>query len=153
MAVANVDLKTIGFFSLVGQAYVFEFMCAPMMDRYTPPFLGRRRGWLLVSQVLLIGLIASMALLELGKHLWWLAAIAVLVAFCSASQNIVFDAYKADLLPADQRGSGAAISVLGYRLAMLVSGGLALWMADRYLGWHATYVLMALLLLQGLACA
>lgn len=134
MTVANVDLKTIGFFSLVGQAYVFKFMWAPMMDRYTPPFLGRRRGWLLVSQVLLIGLIASMALLEPGKHLWWLAAIAVLVAFCSASQDIVFDAYKTDLLPADQRGSGAAISVLGYRLAMLVSGGLALWLADSYLG-------------------
>lgn len=115
------------------------------MDRYTPPFLGRR-GWLLVCQVLLIGLIASMALLDPGKHLWWLAAIAVLVAFFSASQDIVFDAYKTDLLPADQRGSGAAISVLGYRLAMLVSGGLALWLADRYLGWHATYVLMALLL-------
>lgn len=150
MTVANVDLKTIGFFSLVGQAYVFKFMWAPMMDRYTPPFLGRRRGWLLISQVLLMGLIASMALLEPGQHLWWLAAIAVLVAFCSASQDIVFDAYKTDLLPADQRGSGAAISVLGYRLAMLVSGGLALWLADRYLGWHATYVLMALLLLPGI---
>ena len=150
MTVANVDLKTIGFFSLVGQAYVFKFMWAPMMDRYTPPFLGRRRGWLLVSQVLLVGLIASMALLDPGKHLWWLAAIAVLVAFCSASQDIVFDAYKTDLLPADQRGSGAAISVLGYRLAMLVSGGLALWLADRYLGWHVTYVLMALLLLPGI---
>lgn len=150
MTVANVDLKTIGFFSLVGQAYVFKFMWAPMMDRYTPPLLGRRRGWLLISQVLLMGLIASMALLEPGQHLWWLAAIAVLVAFCSASQDIVFDAYKTDLLPADQRGSGAAISVLGYRLAMLVSGGLALWLADRYLGWHATYVLMALLLLPGI---
>ena len=68
MTVANVDLKTIGFFSLVGQAYVFKFMWAPMMDRYTPPFLGRRRGWLLVSQVLLVGLIAAMALLEPGKH-------------------------------------------------------------------------------------
>lgn len=150
MTVADVDLKTIGFFSLVGQAYVFKFMWAPLMDRYIPPFLGRRRGWLIVSQLLLVFLIAAMGMLDPATHLWWLAALAVLVAFCSASQDIVFDAYKTDLLPPEQRGTGAAISVLGYRLAMLVSGGLALWIADRYLGWHATYTLMAGLMLLGI---
>lgn len=149
MTVAGVDLKTIGFFSLVGQAYVFKFMWAPLMDRYTPSFLGRRRGWLIVSQLLLVVLIAAMGMLDPTAHLWWLAAFAVLVAFCSASQDIVFDAYKTDLLPPEQRGTGAAVSVLGYRLAMLVSGGLALWIADRYLGWHATYTLMAGLMLLG----
>lgn len=149
MTVENVSLKTIGIFSLVGQAYVFKFLWSPLMDRYTPSFLGRRRGWLIISQLLLIIAIIAMGFMEPAKHLWWLAAIAVLVAFCSASQDIVFDAYKTDLLTAEERGTGAAVSVLGYRLAMLVSGGLALWIADRYLGWQSTYWLMAGLMLIG----
>lgn len=150
MTVENVDLKTIGFFSLVGQAYVFKFLWSPMMDRYTPPFLGRRRGWLLVTQLALIAGIVAMGFMQPARDLTLLAALAVLVAFCSASQDIVFDAWKTDILPAEERGSGAAITVLGYRLAMLISGGLALWLADRYLGWQATYWLMALLMLPGL---
>ncbi|WP_323639262.1 muropeptide MFS transporter AmpG [Pectobacterium polonicum] len=149
MTVENVDLKTIGFFSLVGQAYVFKFLWSPLMDRYTPPFLGRRRGWLIFSQLLLIVTIIGMGFMNPARDLWWLAALAVLVAFCSASQDIVFDAYKTDLLPPEERGTGAATSVLGYRIAMLVSGGLALWMADRYLGWQSTYWLMAGLMLIG----
>jgi PAT family beta-lactamase induction signal transducer AmpG len=76
-----------------------------------------------------------------------MAALAVVIAFCSASQDIVFDAWKTDVLPAEERGAGAAISVLGYRLGMLVSGGLALWLADRYLGWQGMYWLMAALLI------
>ncbi|MEA5102613.1 muropeptide MFS transporter AmpG [Pantoea sp. S18] len=150
MTVENVDLKTIGFFSLVGQAYVFKFLWSPMMDRYTPPFLGRRRGWLLVTQLALIGGIIAMGFMQPSRDLTLLAALAVLVAFCSASQDIVFDAWKTDVLPPEERGSGAAITVLGYRLAMLISGGLALWLADRYLGWQATYWLMALLMVPGL---
>ncbi|WP_271460109.1 muropeptide MFS transporter AmpG [Pantoea leporis] len=150
MTVENVDLKTIGFFSLVGQAYVFKFLWSPMMDRYTPPFLGRRRGWLLVTQLALIGGIIAMGFMQPSRDLTLLAALAVLVAFCSASQDIVFDAWKTDVLPPEERGSGAAITVLGYRLAMLISGGLALWIADRYLGWQATYWLMALLMVPGL---
>ena len=149
MAVENVDIKTIGFFSLVGQAYVFKFLWSPLMDRYTPPFLGRRRGWLLVTQILLIVGIALMGFMDPSRNLTLLAALAVLVAFCSASQDIVFDAWKTDVLPAEERGSGAAISVLGYRLAMLVSGGLALWLADRYLGWQAIWWLMAAMMVPG----
>ncbi|MCR3693716.1 MULTISPECIES: muropeptide MFS transporter AmpG [Citrobacter] len=147
MTVENIDLKTIGFFSLVGQAYVFKFLWSPLMDRYTPPFLGRRRGWLLATQVLLLISIAAMGFLEPGTQLRWMAALAVVIAFCSASQDIVFDAWKTDVLPAEDRGTGAAISVLGYRLGMLVSGGLALWMADRWLGWQGMYWLMAALLI------
>ncbi|MDA8500931.1 muropeptide MFS transporter AmpG [Citrobacter sp. Awk 2] len=147
MTVENIDLKTIGFFSLVGQAYVFKFLWSPVMDRYTPPFLGRRRGWLLTTQVLLLISIAAMGFLEPGTQLRWMAALAVVIAFCSASQDIVFDAWKTDVLPAEERGTGAAISVLGYRLGMLVSGGLALWMADRWLGWQGMYWLMAALLI------
>ncbi|MTD27112.1 muropeptide MFS transporter AmpG [Erwinia sorbitola] len=149
MAVENIDIKTIGFFSLVGQAYVFKFLWSPLMDRYTPPFLGRRRGWLLLTQLLLIVGIALMGFMQPSRDLTLLAALAVLVAFCSASQDIVFDAWKTDVLSAAERGGGAAISVLGYRLAMLVSGGLALWLADRYLGWQAIWWLMAAMMLPG----
>ncbi|KQN63129.1 muropeptide MFS transporter AmpG [Erwinia sp. E602] len=149
MAVENIDIKTIGFFSLVGQAYVFKFLWSPLMDRYTPPFLGRRRGWLLITQLLLIVGIALMGFMQPSRDLTLLAALAVLVAFCSASQDIVFDAWKTDVLPAEERGSGAAISVLGYRLAMLVSGGLALWLADRFLGWQAIWWLMAAMMVPG----
>ena len=147
MTVENIDLKTIGFFSLVGQAYVFKFLWSPVMDRYTPPFLGRRRGWLLATQFLLLIAIAAMGFLEPSTQLRWMAALAVVIAFCSASQDIVFDAWKTDVLAAEERGTGAAISVLGYRLGMLVSGGLALWLADRWLGWQGMYWLMAALLI------
>ncbi|MGL9722714.1 muropeptide MFS transporter AmpG [Sodalis sp. (in: enterobacteria)] len=150
MTVAGLDLKTIGFFSLVGQAYVFKFLWSPVMDRYSPPLMGRRRGWLVICQALLIVGLLAMGTLDPARNLAWLAALAVWVAFCSASQDIVFDSYKTDLLPAEERGTGAAVSVLGYRLAMLVSGGLALWLADRWLGWQATYWLMAALMLVGL---
>jgi len=149
MTVENVDLKTIGFFSLVGQAYVFKFLWSPMMDRYTPPLLGRRRGWLLLTQLALIAGIIAMSFMQPARDLTLLAALAVLVAFLSASQDIVFDAWKTDVLPPEERGSGAAITVLGYRLAMLISGGLALWLADRFLGWQATYWLMGLLMVPG----
>lgn len=81
MTVENIDLKTIGFFSLVGQAYVFKFLWSPLMDRYTPPFLGRRRGWLLATQVLLLISIAAMGFLEPGTQLRWMAALAVVIAF------------------------------------------------------------------------
>ncbi|MDU5729899.1 MAG: MFS transporter [Citrobacter freundii] len=124
MTVENIDLKTIGFFSLVGQAYVFKFLWSPLMDRYTPPFLGRRRGWLLATQVLLLISIAAMGFLEPGTQLRWMAALAVVIAFCSASQDIVFDAWKTDVLPAEERGTGAA-----------------------WLGWQGMYWLMAALLI------
>lgn len=149
LTVENVDIKTIGFFSLVGQAYVLKFLWSPMMDRYTPPFLGRRRGWLLTTQVLLIISIAAMGFVNPSEHLWYIAALAVTVAFCSASQDIVFDAYKTDLLSAEERGIGAATSVMGYRISMLVSGGLALWLADKFLTWKQLYILMAGLMLIG----
>ncbi|EKT54342.1 muropeptide MFS transporter AmpG [Providencia burhodogranariea] len=149
LTVENIDIKTIGFFSLVGQAYVLKFLWSPMMDRYTPPFLGRRRGWLITTQLLLIISIAAMGFMNPSEHLWWLAALAVSVAFFSASQDIVFDAYKTDLLSAEERGFGAAVSVMGYRISMLVSGGLALWMADKFLTWKQLYLLMAGLMLIG----
>lgn len=140
--VEMVSLQAIGFLTLVGSAYTLKFLWAPLVDRYVPPFLGRRRGWMLLTQLLLAVAIASMALFSPSKALLPLALLAVAVAFLSSTQDIAFDAYRTDVLRAEERGAGAAVSVLGYRLAMLVSGGLALIIADAWLGWSSMYVLM-----------
>ena len=149
LAVENVDIKTIGLFTLVGQPYTYKFLWAPLMDRYTPPFLGRRRGWLVVSQIALLVTIAVMGTLSPRESPWLLGGLALAVAFLSASQDIVFDAYRTDVLREAERGAGAATSVLGYRIAMLVSGGLALILVDHWLSWSAMYALMAALMLIG----
>ena len=150
--VEQVSLQQIGFLTLVGTAYTLKFLWAPLVDRYAPPWLGRRRGWMVLMQVLLAFGILAMGWLSPGQNLLPLALIAVFVAFCSATQDIAFDAYRSDVLHKDERGAGAALSVLGYRLAMLVSGGLALILADQWLGWGATYMLMGgLMLLAALA--
>jgi PAT family beta-lactamase induction signal transducer AmpG len=130
----------------VGTAYTLKFLWAPLMDRYVPPVMGRRRGWIVLTQALLALSIASMGLLSPSKALWTLALLAVIVGVLSASQDIAFDAYRTDVLRQAERGAGAAVSVLGYRMAMLVSGGLALILADNWLGWGNTYVLMGLLM-------
>ena len=145
LTVSGVDLTTIGMFALVGQPYTYKFLWAPLMDRFTIPFLGRRRGWLVVTQGALLAVIAWMGTLAPGQSPWLLASLALAAAFLSASQDIVFDAYRTDVLDAEERGAGAAVSVLGYRIAMLVSGGLALILADSWLGWTGTYWLMAAL--------
>ncbi len=144
--VEMVSLQAIGFLTLVGSAYTLKFLWAPLVDRYVPPFLGRRRGWMLLTQVGLALSIMAMGLFSPGRSLMLLALLAVLVAFLSATQDVAFDAYRTDVLHADERGAGAALSVLGYRLAMLVSGGLALVIADQWLGWGNTYVLMGALM-------
>ena len=148
--VENVPLQQIGFLTLVGTAYTLKFLWAPLVDRYAPPLLGRRRGWMLLTQVLLALGIMAMGLLSPSSALLPLALLAVTVAFLSATQDIAFDAYCTDVLRKDERGAGAAIRVMGYRLAMIVSGGLALILADQWLGWGYTYMLMGALML---ACA
>ena len=148
--VEGLDIRTISFLTLAGSAYTLKFLWAPFMDRFVPPFLGRRRGWMLVSQLLLMAGIAAMGSMSPRDSIVALAAMAVVVAFFSASQDIAFDAYRTDLLTARERGAGAAVSVLGYRLAMLVSGGLALVLADSFIGWRATYWLMAGLMAIGM---
>ena len=150
--VAGVPLQQIGFLTLVGTAYTLKFLWAPLVDRYVPPLLGRRRGWMLVTQVLLALAIMVMGTLSPSSALQTLALLAVLVAFLSATQDIAFDAYCTDVLRKEERGAGAAIKVMGYRLAMIVSGGLALIMADQWIGWGNTYVVMGgLMLLCALA--
>jgi PAT family beta-lactamase induction signal transducer AmpG len=153
LAVEGVDIVTIGWFALVGQPYTYKFLWAPLMDRYGLPFLGRRRGWLVVTQIALLALIAWMGTLSPKDSPWLTGVCALAVAFVSASQDIVVDAYRTDVLSAEQRGAGAAVSVLGYRLAMLASGAGALVLADQWLGWHGTYWLMAALMLVGVLAA
>lgn len=149
MTVSGVDLATIGIFTLVGIPYTWKFLWAPFMDRFVPPFLGRRRGWIAAMQALLGVGIALMGSLNPATMPWALAALALMVAFISASQDVVFDAYRADVLRPAERGIGAAVSVLGYRLAMLVSGALALILSDR-IGWQNTYWLMAALMVAAI---
>jgi MFS transporter, PAT family, beta-lactamase induction signal transducer AmpG len=155
MTVEGIDLSTIGIFTLVGIPYTWKFLWAPAMDRFVPPFLGRRRGWLAITQVALMAGIAGMALLSPRTDLALLAFLAVFVAFASASQDIVFDAYRTDIAAREQRGIAGALTVVGYRTAMLVSGALALvlvagsaWMAG--IGWRNTYLVMAGLMAIGL---
>ncbi len=138
----GVSLQSIGFLTLIGTAYTLKFLWAPVVDRYAFPLLGRRRGWILVTQLALAATIAAMGLYSPGSHLMPLAMLAVLVAFLSATQDIAFDAYSTDVLRSEERAAGAAIKVLGYRLAMIVSGGLALVLADQWLGGHNPYFLM-----------
>jgi len=154
MTVEGVDLSTIGIFTLVGLPYTWKFLWAPAMDRFVPPFLGRRRGWLLLSQVALAAGIAGMGFLSPLTDLVAIAWLALFVAFASASQDIVVDAYRTDVVSREQRGIAGALGVVGYRLAMLASGALALvlvagsgWIPA--LGWRNTYLLMAALMAVG----
>jgi PAT family beta-lactamase induction signal transducer AmpG len=150
MTTAHVDLATIGFFSLVTLPYSLKFVWAPVMDRYIPPFLGRRRGWVLITQILLLLSIAAMALHDPARGLQMLAINAIAIAFFSASQDISLDAYRTDVLQDREMGAGAAVFVLGYRIAMISTGALAFFLADR-IQWPAVYVLLSLLLLVGIA--
>ena len=126
----GIDLATIGFLSLVGLPYTFKFLWAPLMDRFELPWLGRRRGWLVLTQLALAGALWWMASTPPSQSIRVFAMLAVLVAFVAASQDVVIDAYRTDLLAARERGLGSSLSVLGYRLAMILSGGIALIWVD-----------------------
>ncbi|WP_037476897.1 MFS transporter [Sphaerotilus natans] len=130
LSLEGIDVATIGFLSLVGLPYTFKFLWAPLMDRFDPPWLGRRRGWLVLTQLLLAGALLLMAGTSPKDSMRLYALLAVAIAFLSASQDVVIDAYRTDLLPAPERGLGASLSVLGYRLAMILSGGIALIWTD-----------------------
>jgi PAT family beta-lactamase induction signal transducer AmpG len=143
MATEKVDLAIIGIFALVGLPYTLKFLWAPFMDRFIPPFLGRRRGWILISQGALFLSICAMALCDPLQSPGPLATLAFLVAFSSASQDIVFDAYKTEVLAQKEFGMGAAVANIGYRVAMLFSGAGALILSD-HISWHIVYFIMAL---------
>jgi PAT family beta-lactamase induction signal transducer AmpG len=150
MTTAHVDLATIGFFSLVTLPYSLKFVWAPVMDRYIPPFLGRRRGWVLITQVLLLLAIAAMSLHDPVQGLRMLAINAIAIAFFSASQDISLDAYRTDVLESREMGAGAAVFVLGYRIAMITTGALAFFLADR-ISWPSVYLILSTLMVIGIA--
>ncbi len=145
----GVGLAEIGFFALVQFPYTWKFLWAPIMDRYTLPFLGHRRGWILVTQLALLGSIAALGFLEPAISLWVVAYMAAAVAFFSASQDIVLDAYRRELLPDVELGLGNSIHVQAYRLSGLIPGGLGLILADR-LPWHLVFVIIALFMIVGI---
>jgi PAT family beta-lactamase induction signal transducer AmpG len=148
LTVVGLDLKTIGIFTLVGLPYTLKFLWAPLMDRLVPPWLGRRRGWMLVMQISVALGLAAMALTGPGQRPEILGLLALVVAFLSASLDIVFDAYRTDVLLRPERGFGAAVWVNGYRCALLLASAGALLLADR-IGWQYTYLVLAALMAAG----
>jgi PAT family beta-lactamase induction signal transducer AmpG len=152
MTTAHVSLTTIGWFSLAGLPYSLKFLWSPALDRYVPPFLGRRRGWLVITQVALLIAIAAMSFHDPVTGLRMLAVNAILIALFSASQDIVGDAYRTDVLSDREMGAGASVWVLGYRIATLITGSVALILADR-LSWPTVYLLLSALMLIGIVAS
>jgi len=149
MTVAGVNLRTIGIFSLVGLPYTLKFLWSPLMDRFVPPYLGRRRGWILATQLCLLLGIIVMGTIPPREAPLVMAMMALCIAFLSASQDIVVDAYRTDTLKEKERGIGSAVFVTGYRVGMLLSGALAMILSDR-IGWQNTYFVMAGLMSVGI---
>lgn len=139
----GIDLKSIGLFALVGLPYTLKFLWSPLFDRYALPFLGRRRGWLLVIQLALAGSLFALSFARpTPEHLLPISLAALLVAFFSATQDIVIDAYRRETLADAELGLGSALYVNGYRLGMLLAGGGGLILADM-LSFELMYRLMA----------
>ncbi|MDD1628186.1 MAG: AmpG family muropeptide MFS transporter, partial [Methylococcaceae bacterium] len=133
----GVDLKAIGLFALIQLPFTWKFLWAPLFDRYTPP-LGRRRGWLFISQMALLLSIPAFGALHPNLGLWTIAYLAGVVAFFSASQDIVLDAYRRELLLDNELGLGNAIHVNAYKIAGLIPGSLSLILAD-HLPWDSVF--------------
>jgi MFS transporter, PAT family, beta-lactamase induction signal transducer AmpG len=148
MKTENVDLALIGLFSLVGMPYALKFLWSPLLDRFVPPFLGRRRGWILITQLCLILALVGMSFIQPAASPGFMALMAVLVSFFSASQDIVIDAYRTDVLHKDEVGPGASVTTLGYRFGMIISGALALYLSE-HMSWQKVYLLMAASILIG----
>lgn len=150
MATVDTSILTIGLFTLAQIPYVLKFLWAPFLDRYALPIFDRRRGWIFLSQVLLMITIVLMAFSDPRNNLPLMGLLALLVAFLSATQDIAFDAYRTEILEDKERGLGVGISVSAYRIAMIVSGAGVLIMAD-HIGWQAAFLIVSLLLLPGMA--
>jgi MFS transporter, PAT family, beta-lactamase induction signal transducer AmpG len=159
MTKSGFDLKQIGWLSLVSLPYSLKFLWSPFIDRFRLPLLGRRRGWILATQIGLVGVIlllaAQMATMvgmdatAKASALNIVSIVAIFMAFLSATQDIAVDAYRTDVLKPLEVGAGASVLVLGYRIAMLLTGWLAFNLADK-LGWASVYGLMALFLGLGI---
>lgn len=146
----QVDLKTIGLFALIQFPYTWKFLWSPLLDRYVVPAFGRRRGWMLITQIALLVVIAAMGAFSPQKDLASIAWIATLLAFLSATQDIVLDAYRRELLADYELGLGNAVHVNAYRIAGLVPGSLSLILAD-FLPWSTVFIVTALFMLPGIA--
>jgi len=154
LASAGVDIKTIGIFGLVGFPYFLKFLWAPLLDRYLPPLLGRRRGWIFIYQVCLGAAIALMGYGSPTGAPYVLGAIALMVAFFSASQDIVFDAYRVDLIPPSERALAAAANTFGYRTAAMLAGTVLVFVAavlepitGTALAWRSAFSMVAAIML------
>lgn len=148
MTEQGVDLSTIGFFSLVGLPYTLKFLWAPVFDRFTLPFFGRRRGWLLLMQLVLMAALVGLGWTDPGHSPWLVALAAFFVTFFSASQDIVVDAYRREDLHDNELGLGSSLYVNGYRVGMLLAGSGGLILADHF-SFAQVYLLMAASLLVG----
>ncbi len=146
----QVDLKTIGLFALIQFPYTWKFLWSPLLDRYALPLLGRRRGWMLLTQLGLLAVIAAMGAFSPQSDLRTIAWIATLLALLSATQDIVLDAYRRELLADNELGLGNAVHVNAYRIAGLVPGSLSLILAD-FLPWGTVFIATALFMLPGMA--
>ena len=153
LKVEGVSLTAIGLFSLVRTPYTFKFLWAPVIDRIALPvitkWLGRRRGWAIVTQAVLMVSIFALGSSNPAENPWVTAVFALFVAFSSASQDIVIDAYRVDILSDDEQGAGAGAIVLGYRIGMLSAGAGALWLAA-VLSWQQVYSIMGGLVVVGM---
>ena len=153
MAKVGVDKTTVGLFSAVTLPYALKFLWAPVIDRARFPvlsrFLGQRRGWTVASQLALMAAIPAMALTDPAASPWMMGLFALLVSFCSASQDIVIDAYRVELLEEEKIGAGASMYIFGYRIGLLTAGAGALNMVGG-LGWSVVYFIMAAFILIGL---
>jgi PAT family beta-lactamase induction signal transducer AmpG len=145
----GVDLTVIGLMALVGLPYTLKFLWAPVLDRFIPPFLGRRRGWLLLIQILLAVAIACLGLSQPAVNPWMVAFLALLVTFFSASQDIVVDAYRREDLSDEELGLGSSLYINGYRVGMLLASGGGLILAD-HIPFSMVYLIMAGCMLVGI---
>ncbi|MEH6570908.1 MAG: AmpG family muropeptide MFS transporter [Halioglobus sp.] len=145
----GVSLSDIGLFALVGIPYTWKFLWAPLMDRYIPPFLGRRRGWIFVCQIALFFSIGMLGMFQPMESTWLVAWLAVAVAFFSASQDVVLDGYRREILPDEELGLGNSIHVNAYRISSLIPGSLALILAD-FLPWSSVFWITGAFMAVGL---
>ena len=148
----GVSLTEIGLFALVGVPYTWKFLWAPLMDRWVPPFLGRRRGWMVICQVALLLLIGLLGTLRPAESTWMIAWLAAAVAFFSASQDVALDAYRREILPDEELGLGNAIHVQAYRISSLVPGSLSLILAD-ILPWSTVFWITSAFMILGILMA
>jgi PAT family beta-lactamase induction signal transducer AmpG len=145
----GVDLKAIGLFALVGIPYTWKFIWAPAMDRFTLPILGRRRGWMIATQVLVMFAVMLMGQFNPSQEIWVVVGLAAVVAFFSASQDIVIDAHRREWLAEEEMGSGTALFVNAYKLSTLVPGSLSLILSD-LITWDWVFFITGLFMLPGI---